>query len=112
MQHSLGSVCLGARRIELLRLGDGRARELGHRINQHRREERQNRVRRAQLRPCARKRRIAGKRSLEIQELRRVTQALTEAGIKNTGVKTDATLHKDYVAFKDPDGIAWELYMM
>lgn len=48
----------------------------------------------------------------DAQELRRVTQALTEAGIQNTGVKTDATLNKEYVAFKDPDGIAWELYMV
>lgn len=45
------------------------------------------------------------------QELQRVATELTAAGIENTGVKTDATLAKNYVAFKDPDGIAWELYM-
>ena len=45
-------------------------------------------------------------------ELDRVAKALTEAGIENTGVKTDATLGKRYVAFKDPDRIAWELYMV
>lgn len=44
-------------------------------------------------------------------ELERVASALTEAGIENTGVKLDATLGKKYVAFKDPDRIAWELYM-
>ena len=44
-------------------------------------------------------------------ELRRVTGELTAAGINNTGVKLDATLGKNYVAFKDPDGISWELYM-
>ena len=44
-------------------------------------------------------------------ELRRVTGELTAAGINNTGVKMDPTLGKNYVAFKDPDGIAWELYM-
>ncbi len=44
-------------------------------------------------------------------ELDRVAKALTEAGIENTGVKTDATLGKKYVAFKDPDRISWELYM-
>ncbi len=44
-------------------------------------------------------------------ELERVAKALTEAGIENTGVKTDATLGKRYVAFKDPDRISWELYM-
>ncbi len=44
-------------------------------------------------------------------ELERVAKALTEAGIENTGVKTDKTLGKKYVAFKDPDRISWELYM-
>jgi catechol 2,3-dioxygenase-like lactoylglutathione lyase family enzyme len=44
-------------------------------------------------------------------ELERVANALTEAGVENTGVKTDATLGKRYVAFKDPDRISWELYM-
>ena len=47
----------------------------------------------------------------DARELRRVADALAASGIDNTGVKTDATLGKDYVAFKDPDGIAWELYM-
>ena len=47
----------------------------------------------------------------DLRELRRVAAALSAAGIDNTGVKTDATLNKEYVAFKDPDGIAWELYM-
>jgi catechol 2,3-dioxygenase-like lactoylglutathione lyase family enzyme len=45
-------------------------------------------------------------------ELRRVTEALTAAGIPNTGVKNDETLGKDYVAFKDPDGVSWEFYMV
>ncbi len=44
-------------------------------------------------------------------ELERVAKALTEAGIENTGAKMDETLGKRYVAFKDPDGIAWEFYM-
>ncbi len=44
-------------------------------------------------------------------ELHRVTTALTAAGIENTGVRMDSTLGKEYVAFKDPDGIKWELYM-
>ena len=44
-------------------------------------------------------------------ELERVAAALTEAGVENTGVKVDETLNKRYVAFKDPDRIAWELYM-
>lgn len=44
-------------------------------------------------------------------ELQRVTAALTDWGVENTGVKTDEVLGKDYVAFRDPDGIKWELYM-
>ena len=44
-------------------------------------------------------------------ELERVAAALKEASIENTGVKLDETLGKKYVAFKDPDRIAWEFYM-
>ena len=44
-------------------------------------------------------------------ELERVAAALKDAGIENTGVKTDETLGKKYIAFKDPDRIAWEFYM-
>lgn len=45
-------------------------------------------------------------------ELQRVALALTDANIENTGVKFDATLGKNYVAFKDPDRISWEFYMV
>lgn len=45
------------------------------------------------------------------EELRRVATGLTAAGIENTGVKMDETLKRNYVAFRDPDGIKWELYM-
>lgn len=44
-------------------------------------------------------------------ELQRVAAALESAGIESTGVKRDETLGKQYVAFKDPDRIAWEFYM-
>ena len=47
----------------------------------------------------------------EETELERVAKALAAAGVDNTGAKTDETLGKRYVAFKDPDRIAWELYM-
>ena len=47
----------------------------------------------------------------EESELHRVAGALSEAGIENTGGKLDETLGKLYVAFKDPDRIAWEFYM-
>jgi catechol 2,3-dioxygenase-like lactoylglutathione lyase family enzyme len=45
------------------------------------------------------------------QELERVSKALREAGVESTGIKTDPVLNRRYVAFKDPDRIAWELYM-
>jgi len=44
-------------------------------------------------------------------ELRRVAAALAAADIENSGIKVDATLNRRYVAFKDPDRIAWEFYM-
>jgi catechol 2,3-dioxygenase-like lactoylglutathione lyase family enzyme len=45
-------------------------------------------------------------------ELHRVAKGLAEAGVENTGVKLDDTLKKLYVAFKDPDRIQWEFYMV
>jgi catechol 2,3-dioxygenase-like lactoylglutathione lyase family enzyme len=44
-------------------------------------------------------------------ELHRFAKSLADAGVENTGVKTDAALNKLYVAFKDPDRIQWEFYM-
>ena len=44
-------------------------------------------------------------------ELRRVAAALNASGVENTGVKLDEMLQRKYVAFRDPDGIKWELYM-
>lgn len=48
----------------------------------------------------------------DLDELQRVVNELEKAGIENTGVKTDETLNKKYVAFKDPDRISWEYYMV
>lgn len=45
------------------------------------------------------------------KELHRFASALVDAGVENTGVKTDPARNKLYVAFKDPDRIAWEFYM-
>ncbi len=47
----------------------------------------------------------------DIDELKRVATELERAVIDNTGIKTDETLNKKYVAFKDPDRISWEYYM-
>jgi catechol 2,3-dioxygenase-like lactoylglutathione lyase family enzyme len=46
------------------------------------------------------------------EELNRVAKGLEEAHVENTKVKMDPTLQKLYVAFKDPDRIQWEFYMM
>jgi glyoxylase I family protein len=45
-------------------------------------------------------------------ELNRVAGALNAANVENTGVKFDETLGKNYIAFKDPDRISWEFYMI
>ncbi len=48
----------------------------------------------------------------EESELRRMAAALAAAGVENTGVKADPMLGgRLYIAFKDPDRIAWEIYM-
>lgn len=46
------------------------------------------------------------------EELRRFAQGLADAAVDNTGIKFDETLQKLYVAFKDPDRIQWEFYMV
>ena len=44
-------------------------------------------------------------------ELVRVARALEAALVPTTGLQFDEVLRRRYVAFKDPDGIAWEFYM-
>ena len=44
-------------------------------------------------------------------ELVRVARALEAALVPTTGLRFDEVLRRRYVAFKDPDGIAWEFYM-
>ena len=46
------------------------------------------------------------------EELHRFAKGLADAGVENTGVKLDEALQKLYVAFKDPDRIQWEFYMI
>ncbi|HEX6981839.1 MAG TPA: VOC family protein [Balneolaceae bacterium] len=46
------------------------------------------------------------------EDLEKVSQALAHNGIENTGIKHDEVLDKDYIAFKDPDRISWEYYMV
>jgi catechol 2,3-dioxygenase-like lactoylglutathione lyase family enzyme len=44
-------------------------------------------------------------------ELERVATALAAERVPSTGLRFDPVLQRRYVAFKDPDGIAWEFYM-
>jgi catechol 2,3-dioxygenase-like lactoylglutathione lyase family enzyme len=44
-------------------------------------------------------------------ELERVDARLRAAAVPSTGLRFDPLLQRRYVAFKDPDGIAWEFYM-
>jgi glyoxylase I family protein len=44
-------------------------------------------------------------------ELERVARALEAAEVPSTGLRFDTVFRRRYVAFKDPDGIAWEFYM-
>jgi catechol 2,3-dioxygenase-like lactoylglutathione lyase family enzyme len=44
-------------------------------------------------------------------ELARIAEALAARGIDSTGVCTDAVLERRFVAFRDPDGIRWEVYV-
>jgi catechol 2,3-dioxygenase-like lactoylglutathione lyase family enzyme len=44
-------------------------------------------------------------------ELERVSSGLDRAHVPSTGIRFDPVLQRRYVAFKDPDGIAWEFYM-
>jgi glyoxylase I family protein len=44
-------------------------------------------------------------------ELVRVASALEAALVPTTGLRFDEVLRRRYIAFKDPDGIAWEFYM-
>jgi len=44
--------------------------------------------------------------------LHELKQQLDTAGVRNNGVQDDTLTGARYIAFYDPDGIAWELYAM
>jgi glyoxylase I family protein len=46
------------------------------------------------------------------KDLETIAAELNAKGVENTGIKHDETLDKDYIAFKDPDRISWEYYMV
>ena len=44
------------------------------------------------------------------ESLHELKQQLDAAGVRNNGVQEDTLTGARYIAFYDPDGIAWELY--
>jgi glyoxylase I family protein len=46
------------------------------------------------------------------EALQRLQRQLDVAGVPNNGIQDDPLLGAAYVAFYDPDGIAWELYAL
>ncbi len=46
------------------------------------------------------------------ESLHELKQQLDAAGVRNNGVQDDTVTGARYIAFYDPDGIAWELYAM
>jgi glyoxylase I family protein len=44
------------------------------------------------------------------ESLHELKQQLDAAGVRNNGVEADTLTGATYIAFYDPDGIAWELY--
>jgi catechol 2,3-dioxygenase-like lactoylglutathione lyase family enzyme len=46
------------------------------------------------------------------ESLHELKQQLDAAGVRNNGVEDDTLTGARYIAFYDPDGIAWELYSM
>lgn len=45
-------------------------------------------------------------------ELDAIVERLRAAGVETKGVETDVVLGKEYVAFRDPDNVQCEAYMM
>ncbi len=48
----------------------------------------------------------------DIPVLQQMQRQLDGAGVRNNGVEHDDLTGATYVSFYDPDGIAWELYVM
>jgi catechol 2,3-dioxygenase-like lactoylglutathione lyase family enzyme len=46
------------------------------------------------------------------ESLHELKRQLDAAGVRNNGVEDDTLTGATYIAFYDPDGIAWELYAM
>ena len=44
-------------------------------------------------------------------ELARIAEALASRGVASSGVRIDELFDRRYVAFHDPDGVCWEVYV-
>jgi glyoxylase I family protein len=47
-----------------------------------------------------------------VADLERIKQRLNDWNVRNNGIEVDSVLGGTYVSFYDPDGIAWEAYVM
>jgi catechol 2,3-dioxygenase-like lactoylglutathione lyase family enzyme len=47
-----------------------------------------------------------------VSDLERIKQRLDEWNVSNNGIEVDPVLGGTYVSFYDPDGIAWEAYVL
>jgi catechol 2,3-dioxygenase-like lactoylglutathione lyase family enzyme len=45
-------------------------------------------------------------------DLDSLAERLRAVGVETQGVETDTVLRKEYVAFRDPDNVQWEAYMV
>lgn len=48
----------------------------------------------------------------DMESLRKIKRHLNSAKVKNNGIEQDKLTKAHYISFHDPDGIAWEMYMM
>jgi catechol 2,3-dioxygenase-like lactoylglutathione lyase family enzyme len=48
----------------------------------------------------------------DMDALEQIKRHLDDAGVKNNGFEVDPALKGTYISFYDPDGIAWEAYVM
>lgn len=48
----------------------------------------------------------------DMQSLRAIKRQLDSAKVRNNGIEQDELTKAHYISFYDPDGIAWELYVM
>ncbi len=48
----------------------------------------------------------------DLNALEDMKREMDKAGVPNNGIEQDELTHASYISFYDPDGIAWELYLI